>query len=108
MYMHEDLTNQLDSGRLQRQGLSAEFDGDEYIGTTKIQEPIEGLVRYLKVKELLEEKYGRKINHHQMGKIFSEVLKQSTHEKRCKKLYGEARNHWKKRLYKQSEDKGLV
>lgn len=61
-------------------------------------ELVPGLDRYLKVKALLEKKYGQHITYTQMRLIFGAVLSDMKHEKLVKKRYGESKNYWKKRL----------
>jgi hypothetical protein len=99
MYAHEDLTSKAITTKLERNGFGGSMLDNGYEPPEIIvQESVPGLGRYLEVKRILEEKYGRKISTQQMGRIFSEVLKEMPHEKRVRKQYGEGKHHWNMRI----------
>ena len=90
IYRAEEHTQKVTEEKLQN-NFGEEPEGYE------LTEAVPGLDKYLKVKAILEAKYGQKITEDQMRKIFDEVLKTSKHEKLVRKKYGEGPNYWRTR-----------
>lgn len=69
-----------------------------------VREVVPGLDRLLKVKAILEKKYGP-IPFSKFKLILNVVLRDTTNVKRSKKKYGEGRNHCIERI---RQDKGVA
>lgn len=109
MYAHEDLTNKIESERLQRRGMTSDLTEDMTTADCTIGEIVPGLGRYLEVKAIVERNLGQKVSHNDMDILFTELLKEMPHEKRCKKQYGDdSHYYWRTREYNKLKAEGKI